>query len=109
MSSPELFISALTGREGAGATGCANAPKGKGAGKEEPGEGGDGLKRGMKRQTAADEIHNSDPMRPLYLVQNILVAICRQFFSDFFFSVIFFPTILSISLSLSVFLFHFIL
>lgn len=26
------------------------------------------LKRGMKRQTAADEIHNLDPMRSLYLV-----------------------------------------
>lgn len=36
------------------------------------GEGGRGvggrLKRGMKRQTAADEIHNLDPMRSLYLV-----------------------------------------
>lgn len=26
------------------------------------------LKRGMERQTAADEIHNLDPMRSLYLV-----------------------------------------
>lgn len=33
----------------------------------------------MKRQTAADEIHNLDPMRSLYLVQNTLLFIVEIF------------------------------
>jgi len=37
------------------------------------------LKRGMKRQTAADEIHNLDPMRSLYLVWNTLLFIAEIF------------------------------
>jgi hypothetical protein len=33
----------------------------------------------MKRQTAADEIHNLDPMRSLYLVWNTLLFIAEIF------------------------------
>jgi len=92
MSSPELFISrarAKRYRAGRGRRGLRGGDGGEGKRRgngqpararqdeeEDVGErqgGGERgrqgrLKRGMKRQTAADEIHNLDPMRSLYLV-----------------------------------------
>lgn len=90
MSSPELFISRACakryrargqrgdqrdGRGRGGRRGNGQPARGRQDEEEDVGEtrrragSRQGrLKRGMKRQTAADEIHNLDPMRSLYLV-----------------------------------------
>jgi len=91
MSSPELFISRACAkryrargrrsdlrdgrREGDAATAGTWKTRWRGGCRRDKAKrrGGTGgrqgkLKRGMKRQTAADEIHNLDPMRSLYLV-----------------------------------------